>query len=264
MTIRDFRCIVLIALFCCAQFIFLYSDAFMISAISVAGARLSGDDTIVKVSQLKKGTPYWSYFIVNPRACVENLSSVLEADISWGSRGQVLISVIEQTPAVQVLCTTSSGKEWRLADAHGNLIGKPSPDDKCPKMTLDEEIYPWMKADPKSVEAVMIVSSAVKENVGISLQDFYVNSRRQIEMAIKLLGKDAIVKFGTSDDAEYKARVLKELLRSLKAENKPVRYLDIRFSQPVIMPYNANASSKPFNEAIEEAVRGAEPKGREE
>lgn len=262
MTIRDFRCIILIALFCCAQFIFLYSDALMISAISVSGARLTGDDNVIKVSQLKKATPYWSYFIVSPRACIEKLPSVSEAGISWGPKGKVLISVVEQVPAVQVLCTTSSGKEWRLADAHGNLIGKPSAGDKCPKMTLEEDVYPWTKADPKSVEAVILLSSAVKENLGLSLQEFAVNSRRQIEITLKFLGKDTIVKFGTADDAEYKVRVLKELLRTLKAENKPVRYLDIRFSNPVVMPYNADTNAKPFNDAIKEAIKGADQSGR--
>ncbi len=257
MTIRDFRCIILIALFCCAQLIFLYSDALMISSISVSGARLSGDDNVIKVSQLKKDTPYWSYFIVNPRDCVEHLPSVAEAGISLGPKGAVLVSVVEQVPVVQVLCTTSSGKEWRLADAHGNLIGKPSPGDKYPKMTLAENVYPWTKADPKSVEAVIQLSSAIKENLGLSLQEFSVNSRRQIEITVKFLGKDTIVKFGTADDAEYKTRVLKELMRSLKQENKPVRYLDIRFSNPVVMPYNADTNVKPFNEALRDAAKGA-------
>lgn len=264
MSARQLRRMVLIVLWGIAQCVFLLSYVFVVRSIQVEGNVFVPKSAIVSSSSLQIGDYYWSYWLLGLPQHVQSMPQLSTASVRFCPGGTVVITVQERAAAAQV-ATSSSSCPWVSVTEEGIILGPVQPKQaQLPKVRLFKGAPLEGRIASEPIERFLQVQPVCEKVLGADLIEYRFDSYQSLTVTAKLLGRDIPILVGDSKTFADKDKTLYALLATLRRDGKPVKQIDVRFSNPVVTllspPKMASAESEE-NSAGANAADAAELSG---
>jgi cell division protein FtsQ len=174
------------------------------SVLSVKDVRVIGVDddraqAVLQTATVPRGVPLASVDTETARQAVLGLDWVESADVRRGWPTEIVIAVTARVP-IAVLAG-GSGNERSAVDATGRVF---SPEGAWAKG------LPTVRAKDVGLPAAMSVLSTLPDNLVRRVVSLYATTRDDVSLTLR---SGDVVRWGSADQAEFKARVLKAIMK---------------------------------------------------
>lgn len=261
-SVHQVRRVFLVALFCLAQGLFLFSSVFVITGVRVKGASVLTPTFVVQQTAIRVGTYYWAYLGSGVRNRLLSIPAVADADVSLDCAGVVWIDLQERVP-VASLFTGDIEHAWVDVDEAGTILRYSPANSKLPRLRVDHPVPLAGRVDPGAILVLLEVIRPISKSLPEPVESYYVDGMQCINANTVFLGTTVTVRLGTPDKLDSKLNILRSLLEELKARGQKVSLIDVRFSRPVVRPFVKVAPPvipvEPVVEVVDQPTPSASP-----
>ena len=234
MSARQWRRILLIALFGIGQCVFLFAYVFVVRFVKVEGNVNVPSSTIVKEASLQVGEYYWSYLLQGIPQRVKSLPYLESASLKLLPGGVVSIAV-QEFPAVAQVATGNAKSPWAAVTADGYVLGPVKDNNSAlPKVNAYHTIPLSGRLPQEVVNDLMLVHPICSELFGADLVSYSFDASERVAVQFILLGHHTNVLLGEAQTLEEKVPLLRALLANLRQKGAPVKQIDVRFRNAVV------------------------------
>ncbi len=176
-----------------------YSSVLAVADVRVVGAEGTAADEVLVAAAVPIGTPLMRVDTGSAQAAVLSLPWVSSVEVRRGWPNEVVLAVTTRTP-IALLSGSSSAVD--AAGVTFEAVGELPPG------------LPSVKASGVGLETAMAVLASLPADIAAKVAEVTAGTRDDVVLTMR---SGAVVRWGSSDRAEFKADVLRALLRHKRA-----------------------------------------------
>lgn len=233
------RRLFLLAIFVVAQLIFFTSSTFRVQAIEVTGNSHVRDGIIRAQASVPLDANLFSVPLRAVEGRVKALHWVRDVAVRRYVPGRIQIRIRERTPVLAVADDRLEGDfpaHWFVVSDDGVILSRARlrGDEKLPRVYVRGPLVVGRKLHADIVAAVRKLLGALPASVASMMLGLRADNEGQLYLTIGLLERPVEVRLGVLDRPALEFQVLQALVEQLRAEGRPVTYIDLRFTNPAV------------------------------
>jgi len=220
-----------------AQAVFFTSAMFRLQAVEVRGNARVSDDVVKSEARLPLQQHLLGLDVNEAAARVKKIHWVQGVSVRRVLPGGTVIRVQERVP---VLAVGTPGavfpQGWLVVSEDGMVLApaRPRGDEKLPRLIVQAPVAVGAPMNKRLVSSVLRLRANLPQDLAAQVTEIRADASSGLDLVMSLGGRPVEVRMGDSVQTRYKFRVLGALVEKLRAERRPIAYIDLRYHDPAV------------------------------